>query len=58
MIILKGEEFCNPNGYADCLNNIHYHHSEKGCNIEMFIKNVGFQSEQKKTGINEKMFNS
>lgn len=48
MIVLKEEEKCNPNGYVDYLTNGHFHHSEKGCDIEMFIKNVGFQSEQKR----------
>ena len=29
------EEFYNPSGYADYLENEHYHHSDKGCQIEM-----------------------
>lgn len=31
----KEEEFYNPSGYADYLGNEHYHHSDKGCQIEM-----------------------
>ena len=29
------EETYNPSGYADYLANKHYHHSDKGCQIEM-----------------------
>lgn len=35
------EEFynpCGPNGYADYLKNPHYHHSDKGCKIEMGVE--------------------
>jgi len=32
------EEFYNPSGYADYLENEHYHHSDKGCQIEIAIE--------------------
>lgn len=48
MIILKGEEFCNPDAYMDYLTNGHFHHSDKGCDIKMVIKHLGFQSETKR----------
>jgi hypothetical protein len=32
------EEQYNPNGYADYLENEHYHHSDKGCQIEMDVR--------------------
>jgi hypothetical protein len=32
------EEFYNPSGYADYLKNPHYHHSDKGCKIEMGVE--------------------
>lgn len=37
-IKVEEEEFYNPSGYADYLSNKHYHHSDKGCQIEMTIE--------------------
>lgn len=48
MIVLKEEEFCNPESYIDYLSNSHFHHSDKGCDIKMVIKHLGFQNEQKR----------
>jgi len=34
---VKDEDDYNPSGYADYLENEHYHHSDKGCQIKMEI---------------------
>lgn len=35
---LQTEDYYNGVGYAEHLKNIHFHHSDKGCKCEMFIK--------------------
>lgn len=35
---LENEDFYNYDGYADHLENEHFHHSDKGCKCEMFVR--------------------
>jgi len=46
-VILHTEDYYNESGYADFLSNEEFHHSDKGCQIEMKVVKRGRPGERK-----------
>ena len=53
-VIIMSEETYNPDSYADYLENEYYHHSDKGCQIEMTIANGTRKGEPALPGVIKK----
>ena len=51
---LESEDAYNPTGYADYLGHEKYHHSDKGCKIEMVKEMMGRSGEAKQESIIKK----